>query len=794
MKKILIVILSILITLNLVIPAQTAEAIAISKVASATAKKVAKEAVVDIAVSVAEDIIFQYQMEQWLLGKYDVDEGYTPVCLDKKKGSQKSVCNKPAQMKEIKTTADKKVLSDKVEEVLDRKIGMNGFKKFLDWFVPIFLVSGAVKWIDAKLDSETDDLFDDVAKTSLEEVGYLKLLPPVPGAVDLQQNGESIGSKTLTPLEDSIINTDSGTVSFSDFQVTRGINFNSTGISESSYTMTLPTSLPLSLFGFYLQRDVTTIDTTYSTSSIEVNFGSKPIYKNDGYYTSIYGLSTSYNPYFRPYQKVFKNGQLIKSGSINNGYFFDVIDQPSTMKSILVSNVSDGTTWLKQNFNVNYTNAKYQYARITTFNGDIYDIHVASLDEPMITADSIQIKEKHTKNYATQLSHQITIFTSLETVHLPTFKPQISDFPLDLPSLAPGKTTIIAPPTSVPIKYNDVLIKPSNTSSTGWLNKQGEEVQVNEDEVVIGDVDTSLIPDKKPEPGTEPNPDDNEKPTEPNEKSCNESDDMEVNSGQCEGVPYFGSKLEFIFGNATGNKNHIERSLAMELQLNSIGIFDDAKGKKLVLDNLSNAFDDPSSIVKTQDNGRVVRETMISGPNGKLKVVSVWNKEKLVSVQLGEDVEDPEDIENSEDIEDSREYTNEGTDNDETLDNGGVLDSANFAQKTYNPNKFSDEGIKYYSSIAGRPIKNVDDLVDALRNGEIKPSQVPIDYIEREGNTLILNTRSSIALTQAGIPRNQWNAVNRTGNEMYEQMLTDQLVRNKLTSSGTPTVRPSGAK
>lgn len=81
-----------------------------------------------------------------------------------------------------------------------------------------------------------------------------------------------------------------------------------------------------------------------------------------------------------------------------------------------------------------------------------------------------------------------------------------------------------------------------------------------------------------------------------------------------------------------------------------------------------------------------------------------------------------------------------------------------------------------------------------MKNGEIKSSQVPIDYVVRDGNTLILNTRSSQALTQAGIPRNQWNAVNRTGNEMYEQLLTDQLTRNKLTSSGTPTVRPSGQK
>lgn len=51
-----------------------------------------------------------------------------------------------------------------------------------------------------------------------------------------------------------------------------------------------------------------------------------------------------------------------------------------------------------------------------------------------------------------------------------------------------------------------------------------------------------------------------------------------------------------------------------------------------------------------------------------------------------------------------------------------------------------------------------------------------------------------INIQMAGIPRNQWNSVNRTGNEMYEQMLTEQLSRNKLDSSGTPTVRPSGQK
>ncbi len=130
----------------------------------------------------------------------------------------------------------------------------------------------------------------------------------------------------------------------------------------------------------------------------------------------------------------------------------------------------------------------------------------------------------------------------------------------------------------------------------------------------------------------------------------------------------------------------------------------------------------------------------------------------------------------------------------EGMSNGGVLDSANFAQKTFKASSFSDEGIAYYSKIAGRDIVSVDDLVGAIKNGEISPSQIPIDYVVRDGNTLILNTRSSQALTQAGIPRNQWNAVNRTGQDLYEELLTGQLTRNKLSSEGISTVRPSNPK
>jgi hypothetical protein len=112
-----------------------------------------------------------------------------------------------------------------------------------------------------------------------------------------------------------------------------------------------------------------------------------------------------------------------------------------------------------------------------------------------------------------------------------------------------------------------------------------------------------------------------------------------------------------------------------------------------------------------------------------------------------------------------------------------ALEGANFAQKTFNP-MFSKGG-----TFAGR---SVDDVAAALRSGTMKSSEVPIDFIMRDGNTLIPNTRSAQALEAAGIPRSQWNAINRTGHEKYENMLSGQLKRNGLTSEGIAKVRCSG--
>ena len=82
------------------------------------------------------------------------------------------------------------------------------------------------------------------------------------------------------------------------------------------------------------------------------------------------------------------------------------------------------------------------------------------------------------------------------------------------------------------------------------------------------------------------------------------------------------------------------------------------------------------------------------------------------------------------------------------------MEGANFAQRTFS-STFSKGGI-----FAGRPVS---DVAGDLSSCALTPKEVPVNMIVRDGNTLILNTRSAQALMQAGIPRASWSVIDRTG-------------------------------
>ena len=115
---------------------------------------------------------------------------------------------------------------------------------------------------------------------------------------------------------------------------------------------------------------------------------------------------------------------------------------------------------------------------------------------------------------------------------------------------------------------------------------------------------------------------------------------------------------------------------------------------------------------------------------------------------------------------------------------GVNIEGAVWAQKTFS-GTFSAGG-----KFAGQTVEGV---AGSLRNGTLSVTDVPIDVVERNGQTFILNTRSSAALMQANIPRSAWNVVNQTGVSSFENMLTGQLERNRLIN-GTNTIRQSGTQ
>jgi filamentous hemagglutinin len=119
----------------------------------------------------------------------------------------------------------------------------------------------------------------------------------------------------------------------------------------------------------------------------------------------------------------------------------------------------------------------------------------------------------------------------------------------------------------------------------------------------------------------------------------------------------------------------------------------------------------------------------------------------------------------------------------------GLSEDARFAQRNYSE-KFSEKGAKELTKIVGRPVNTIDDLANAIRGGEVNPSQVPVNTINRGGNTLVLNTRSVQALQRAGVPRSEFNVINRTGQPRFERMLDNQLRRSNLSNEGIRNVVP----
>lgn len=99
-------------------------------------------------------------------------------------------------------------------------------------------------------------------------------------------------------------------------------------------------------------------------------------------------------------------------------------------------------------------------------------------------------------------------------------------------------------------------------------------------------------------------------------------------------VPELGRKFEYLFGNATGNQHNIDRSRDLLAKLHRIGISDVPRMRAYLQTFFEKVLNDPTNVATQQANGRVVRESLLMGPLGGLKVQSIWEGAKLITVYL----------------------------------------------------------------------------------------------------------------------------------------------------------------
>ena len=95
-----------------------------------------------------------------------------------------------------------------------------------------------------------------------------------------------------------------------------------------------------------------------------------------------------------------------------------------------------------------------------------------------------------------------------------------------------------------------------------------------------------------------------------------------------------GKKLDYFLGKATGNQHNIDRSTSMLRQLESIGLPDNVVTRQYLLQHLKNAYADPSNIIRVQENGRVIRETLLTGPQGVVKLETIWDGNRLITGEI----------------------------------------------------------------------------------------------------------------------------------------------------------------
>ena len=116
---------------------------------------------------------------------------------------------------------------------------------------------------------------------------------------------------------------------------------------------------------------------------------------------------------------------------------------------------------------------------------------------------------------------------------------------------------------------------------------------------------------------------------------------LTVLSGQacaiaCPAIPILGNKLDFLFGLAENvgpsGAYNVQRSASMLQDMESVGLSDSPEVREYVTQKLTEALNNPAAVEAIQGNGRKVIDVFLMGPNGGIKLQTIWQGSRLISV------------------------------------------------------------------------------------------------------------------------------------------------------------------
>ncbi|MGI8305879.1 hypothetical protein [Saccharopolyspora hattusasensis] len=96
-------------------------------------------------------------------------------------------------------------------------------------------------------------------------------------------------------------------------------------------------------------------------------------------------------------------------------------------------------------------------------------------------------------------------------------------------------------------------------------------------------------------------------------------------------------KFDYTFGKVNSSKHAADRSNQIKTELSRIRIFDNPKGREIIREHLEDVVISDNNISQVSDHSwgrRQVRESLLAGPGGFMKLQTVWQESSDGDLQL----------------------------------------------------------------------------------------------------------------------------------------------------------------